>query len=171
MDEAEELRSKLHDQVSDLYWDVGPEAAAPYAEELAELLDPIEDTDVTRGYWIIVWMARGRLDKAVEIGERDLELSIAKLHQDFPPPQDIQNEWYLFNVDLALTGHFLQACRYVKMDLVDAAKTKMEEAYRLSQEFSVPFDEDLQHLWDMMFNGVGNIEDYFDGGDECCVST
>jgi hypothetical protein len=137
-------RTELTDKLLDALADCDPDAARHYAEELAELLG--EEAWGTRAAWCEIWEARGRLDMAVEVGERDLEECLAELEErasrigEHAPAlrEDVED---------VLDGYYLQAKRYLTMAIPGAAKAMMLEAQEISSRYRVPFDETLQEFF------------------------
>jgi hypothetical protein len=137
-------REELTQNVIDLLYDVGPEAALPYAEELAELLG--EEGNDSRMAWCLIWEARDRLDKAVEVGERDVEYSLSQIEEAVSDCAD--RRIFIIMVEDLLVGYYFQADRYLQMDIPGAAKAMMLAARALSDRFNVPLDEEHQEFFD-----------------------
>jgi hypothetical protein len=133
-----ELREKLATSLHE----VGPEAARPYAEELAELLG--DEARGSRVAWSDIWEARGRLDMAVEVAERNIEeCSSALAERALRVDADALRE----DVEDLLDAYYFQANRFLDMGIPGAAKTMMLEAQEVSSRYGVPFDETLEGLF------------------------
>jgi hypothetical protein len=143
----EARRAELAEKVITLLWDRGPEAALPYAEELAALVERPTDWQSCQE-WIAIWTARGRLDKAVELGEEDLERHLVSLNNFDPEVRD--QPWFEREVRDILDLYYLQADRYLQLGIEGAARTKLQEAATLSTQYGVPFDNGLQQLYEQV---------------------
>ena len=143
-------RAELTDKLIKSLHEVGPEAARPYAEELAELLG--EETLTSRVVWCDIWEARGRLDKAIELGERNIEECLSALEERASRVSDASA--LREDIEDLLDAHYFQAKRFLDMGIPGAAKTTMAEARELSSRYRVPFDDTLQDL----FNELGEEE-------------
>ncbi len=136
-------RAELTDKLIKSLHEVGPVAARPFAEELAELLG--EETPNSRVVWCDIWEARGCLDKAVEVGQRDIEECLSKIENRTLTVGNVSS--LREAVEDLLDAHYFQAKRYLDMGIPGAAKITMLEAHGLSSQYCVPFDDTLKDLF------------------------
>ena len=144
-DPAWKRKGELMEKIIALLAESGPEAALPYAEELAELIGEVED-EKNRFAWCLVWEARGRLDKAIEIADRDAQHQLSEI--EATASESVGEPWFTELVVDLLDAYYLQASRYLEIGIPGAAKAMMLAARELSFRFDVPFDEALQERYD-----------------------
>jgi hypothetical protein len=141
--------AELRENLAKSLHEVGPEAARPYAEALAELLG--DESQGSLVVWADIWAVRGRLDKAIEIGERDIEKCFSTLEERTSLIGDVSD--HREDVEDLLDAHYFQAKRYLDLGSPGAAKTTMLEAQQLSSRYGVPFDETLQDFFNELCEG------------------
>ncbi|MDY3561952.1 hypothetical protein R5W23_003382 [Gemmata sp. JC673] len=141
--------AELRKQFARCFHDVGPAAALPLAEELAELLT--EKGHLSSVVWCDIWEARGRLDKAVEIGRDNIDGCVAELADRAARVSDASA--LREDVEDLLDSYYFQAKRYLAMGVPGAARATMAEAHDLASQYHVPFDETLQGLFNELGEG------------------
>src|SRR5262245_11644530 len=127
------------------------EAARPLAEELAELLGPEENNN--RFTWSLIWEARGRLDEAIAVAQRDIEHRLSEIEES--ASQSEGEPWFIEEISDLLDAYYLQASRYLEMEILDAARAMMLDARKVSLRYHVPFDEALQERFDELCGEEG----------------
>jgi hypothetical protein len=151
MSAKEDEIQRLWEQFLEVYYT--PESL-PRARQLAELLGaalgPYTPEHLEKSHvhpWILVWEARGNLQEAIRLAERDIARKRAEIEAgDFAPyPQLLLNAAEYLRDSLTF-----QAERYLKVGNKAKARDCLREVSVLCERYGVEPDEDVQALFQQL---------------------